>query len=178
MNDKPTNEQSCVFCQRGKLHGLRLIGGQGVYVCEDCIRNSVDLLDRIEAEDSRRALKSLPKPREIKKALDEYVIGQDNAKKSLSVAVYNHYRRLEAGTASKDEVELQKSNILLIGATGTGKTTVMAMIIAWQVVNALTYPQRKEFSRAVFIVTPGLTVKERLQVLHGLPLTPLPLVHG
>jgi ATP-dependent Clp protease ATP-binding subunit ClpX len=122
MNDKPTNEQSCVFCQRGKLHGLRLIGGQGVYVCEDCIRNSVDLLDRIEAEDSRRALKSLPKPREIKKALDEYVIGQDNAKKSLSVAVYNHYRRLEAGTASKDEVELQKSNILLIGATGTGKT--------------------------------------------------------
>jgi len=122
MNDKPLNDQSCVFCQRGKLHGLRLIGGQGVYVCEDCIRNSVELLDRIEAEESRRALKSLPKPREIKKSLDEYVIGQDRAKKSLSVAVYNHYRRLESGPASKNDVELQKSNILLIGATGTGKT--------------------------------------------------------
>jgi len=121
MTDKPINDQECVFCHRGKLHGLRLIGGQGVYVCEDCIRNSVELIDRIEAEESRRTLKSLPKPREIKMGLDEYVIGQERAKKALSVAMYNHYRRLESINV-KNDVELHKSNVLLIGATGTGKT--------------------------------------------------------
>lgn len=123
MNDKNIpNDQSCVFCHRGKLQGMRLIGGQGVYVCEDCIRNSVELIDRIEAEESRRALKSLPKPKDIKKGLDEYVIGQERAKRALSVAVYNHFRRLESMSNVKSDVELHKSNILLIGATGTGKT--------------------------------------------------------
>jgi ATP-dependent Clp protease ATP-binding subunit ClpX len=117
-------DQNCVFCHRGKVHGLRLIGGQGVYVCEECIRNSVELLSRIEAEESRRSIKALPKPREIKTALDEYVIGQDRAKKAISVAVYNHYRRLENVAASRDEVELQKSNILFVGPTGTGKTLI------------------------------------------------------
>lgn len=122
MTDRPINDQECVFCHRGKLHGLRLIGGQGVYVCEECIRNSVELIDKIEAEESRRTLKSLPKPREIKTGLDEYVIGQERAKKALSVAVYNHYRRLESNAGVKSDVELHKSNILLIGVTGTGKT--------------------------------------------------------
>ncbi|OGS36128.1 MAG: ATP-dependent protease ATP-binding subunit ClpX [Elusimicrobia bacterium RIFOXYB2_FULL_49_7] len=117
-----SSEYLCAFCHRGKVHGLRLIGGQGTYVCEECIRNSAELLERIESEESRRALKSLPKPREIKKTLDEYVIGQETAKKTLSVAVYNHYRRLECAPSAKNEVELQKSNILLIGPTGTGKT--------------------------------------------------------
>ena len=121
-NKSANSDYICAFCHRGKANSLRLIGGQGVYICEECVRNSAELLAKIETEESRRSLKSLPSPREIKNSLDEYVIGQERAKKSLSVAVYNHYRRLETGKAAKNDVELQKSNILMIGPTGTGKT--------------------------------------------------------
>ncbi|HOW28533.1 MAG TPA: ATP-dependent Clp protease ATP-binding subunit ClpX [Elusimicrobiota bacterium] len=113
----------CVFCGKGKPQGLRLIGGQGIYVCEECVRNSYSLLSRLTEEEDRRAQRNLPKPSQIKKSLDDYVVGQEQAKRILSVAVYNHYRRIEAvekGPAG--EVELQKSNILLIGPTGVGKT--------------------------------------------------------
>jgi len=117
----------CVFCGKGKKDGLKLIGGQGTYVCEECIRNSYALLQRITEEEERHAVRQLPRPTEIKRALDEYVIGQEKAKKTLSVAVYNHYRRAEllekeGRQGSRAEVELSKSNILLIGPTGTGKT--------------------------------------------------------
>jgi ATP-dependent Clp protease ATP-binding subunit ClpX len=113
----------CIFCGKGKREGLRLIGGQGIYVCEECIRNSYQLLNKITEEDERRTPKSVPKPAEIKKVLDEYVVGQERAKRILSVAVYNHYRRMEVSSQSQpQDVELQKSNILLIGPTGTGKT--------------------------------------------------------
>lgn len=118
----PDHDQQCVFCHRTKHHGIRLVGSQGVYVCDECIKSSNDLLSRLDQDESRRALKTLPKPQEIKNALDEYVIGQDRAKKILAVAVYNHYRRLDTLRDSKDDVELQKSNILLVGPTGTGKT--------------------------------------------------------
>jgi ATP-dependent Clp protease ATP-binding subunit ClpX len=112
----------CIFCGKGKREGLRLIGGQGIYVCEECIRNSFQLLNKITEEDDRRTLKSVPKPAEIKRVLDEYVVGQERAKRTLSVAVYNHYRRMDVSQAHPQDVELQKSNILLIGPTGTGKT--------------------------------------------------------
>ncbi len=113
----------CIFCGKGKREGLRLIGGQGIYVCEECIRNSYQLLNKITEEDERRTLKAVPKPADIKKVLDEYVVGQERAKRILSVAVYNHYRRMEVSTGTHpQDVELQKSNILLIGPTGTGKT--------------------------------------------------------
>ncbi len=120
----------CIFCGRGKREGLRLIGGQGVYVCEECVRNSSALLARLTEEEDRRAERQLPKPSQIKKVLDDYVVGQEQAKRNLSVAVYNHYRRVE--TMAKDaapDVELQKSNILFVGPTGTGKT-LMAQTLA------------------------------------------------
>src|SRR5256886_15196933 len=113
----------CIFCGKGKHEGLRLMGGQGIYVCEECIRNSYQLLNKTTEEDERRTLKTVPKPAEIKRVLDEYVVGQERAKRILSVAVYNHYRRMEVATQTHPgDVELQKSNILLIGPTGTGKT--------------------------------------------------------
>lgn len=122
-----TDSPQCVFCTKGKSDGLKLIGGQGTYVCEECIRNSYALLQKISEEEQRHAIRSLPPPAQIKTALDEYVIGQEKAKRILSVAVYNHYRRVElvekaAKIGAKNEVELSKSNILLVGPTGTGKT--------------------------------------------------------
>ena len=136
----------CIFCGKTKKDGLKLIGGQGTYVCEECIRSSYTLLQKIDDEDDRRTVRHVPKPAEIKQALDEYVIGQEKAKRILSVAVYSHYKRIDSteksglssqkihgskkdhGTKPVDldrdfhSVELQKSNILLIGPTGTGKT--------------------------------------------------------
>ena len=117
----------CIFCTKGKTDGLKLIGGQGTYVCEECIRNSYALLQKITEEEQRHSIRTLPKPAQIKSALDEYVIGQEKAKKALAVAVYNHYRRVEVSEKSKvpnekSDVELSKSNILLVGPTGTGKT--------------------------------------------------------
>lgn len=95
-------------------------------MCEECIRNSHALLQRINEEEQRHAIRTLPRPTQIKTALDEYVVGQEKAKRTLSVAVYNHYRRAElidkSGRGSKNDVELSKSNILLVGPTGTGKT--------------------------------------------------------
>ncbi len=120
---------SCVFCGKSKNEVKKLIGGHGVYICDECIRLSYNLLNKIAIEEEKKTRKVLPKPYEIKTILDEYVIGQERAKKLLAVAVYNHYQRVGLDSlfpASRqrvaDEVELQKSNILLIGPTGTGKT--------------------------------------------------------
>lgn len=120
---------SCVFCGKNKNEAKKLIGGHGVYICDECIRLSYNLLNKIAIEEEKKTRKVLPKPYEIKAILDEYVIGQERAKKLLAVAVYNHYQRVGLDylfPASRqrvaDEVELQKSNILLIGPTGTGKT--------------------------------------------------------
>jgi ATP-dependent Clp protease ATP-binding subunit ClpX len=116
----------CSFCGKSQHEVRKLIAGPSVFVCDECVELCNDII-REELEDrAERARDKLPKPSEIKKVLDEYVIGQERAKKTLSVAVYNHYKRLQtrggSGGRGKDDVEISKSNILLIGPTGCGKT--------------------------------------------------------
>jgi ATP-dependent Clp protease ATP-binding subunit ClpX len=120
---KESNEiYHCIFCGKIKSHNLRLIGSRGVYICEDCVYNSYDLLTKFNRDNNQKHFsRNIPKPKEIKKTLDEYIIGQEKAKKIISVAVYNHYKRILTKSRS-DDVELHKSNIILIGPTGTGKT--------------------------------------------------------
>ena len=111
----------CSFCGKSQKQVKKLIAGPGVYICDECIELCREIiLDETQAA-STAELEQLPKPREIFEFLDQYVIGQDLAKKSLSVAVHNHYKRVQAG-AGHDGVELSKSNILLLGPTGSGKT--------------------------------------------------------
>jgi ATP-dependent Clp protease ATP-binding subunit ClpX len=111
----------CSFCGRGQDEVTRLVSGPSVYICSECVKLCSDILEGELEEEQPLQRESLSKPAEIKKVLDEYVIGQELAKKILSVAVYNHYKRIFNPSASHD-VELEKSNILLVGPTGTGKT--------------------------------------------------------
>ena len=115
----------CSFCGKSQKQVKKLIAGPGVYICDECIDLCNEIIEEELTEASTSDFGELPKPREIYAFLDEYVIGQDSAKKSLSVAVYNHYKRVQAGEnpkAKEDAVELAKSNILLLGPTGSGKT--------------------------------------------------------
>ncbi|HET7369925.1 MAG TPA: ATP-dependent Clp protease ATP-binding subunit ClpX [Gammaproteobacteria bacterium] len=111
----------CSFCGKSQHEVRKLIAGPSVFVCDECVELCNDIIREEMAEQAETARSKLPKPKEIKEVLDEYVIGQESAKRVLSVAVYNHYKRLEARNG-KDDVELSKSNILLIGPTGSGKT--------------------------------------------------------
>jgi len=112
----------CSFCGKSQKEVKKLIAGPTVYICDECIGLCNDIIaEEVDREDSFSSGTPLPKPAEIKTILDEYVIGQERAKKILSVAVHNHYKRIDSKVAS-DDVELQKSNILLLGPTGSGKT--------------------------------------------------------
>lgn len=126
-DDTNTNQPvRCSFCGKTQEEVRKVVAGPGVYICDECINLCKDIIDEEFYEDTDRELTEVPKPREILDALNEYVIGQDQAKKALSVAVYNHYKRVNAGVSENEEeeenVELQKSNICLIGPTGSGKT--------------------------------------------------------
>jgi ATP-dependent Clp protease ATP-binding subunit ClpX len=113
----------CSFCGKTQKQVKKLIAGPGVYICDECIDLCNEIIVDELSEASSLSLQELPKPLEIFEFLDQYVIGQDRAKKSLSVAVYNHYKRVQSGdTKREDSVELSKSNILLLGPTGCGKT--------------------------------------------------------
>lgn len=111
----------CSFCGKMQEQVKKLIAGPGVYICDECIELCNEIIEEEFTEEHDIELDSIPKPKEIREALDEYVIGQEEAKKALSVAVYNHYKRINSNEKS-DDVELQKSNILMLGPTGSGKT--------------------------------------------------------
>ena len=111
----------CSFCGKNQDQVKRLIAGPGVYICDECIDLCSDIIQDEFEDNVELDTTALPKPTEIKAYLDQYVIGQDRAKKALSVAVYNHYKRVKANMID-DDIELQKSNILLLGPTGSGKT--------------------------------------------------------
>ena len=119
----------CSFCGKTQKQVKKLIAGPGVYICDECIDLCNEIIEEELSEPTETSLGELPRPREIYSFLDDYIIGQDQAKKILAVAVYNHYKRVQAGSGSGNEVELAKSNILLIGPTGCGKT-LMAQTLA------------------------------------------------
>ncbi|HRE17736.1 MAG TPA: ATP-dependent Clp protease ATP-binding subunit ClpX, partial [Rhodocyclaceae bacterium] len=113
----------CSFCGKSQHEVKKLIAGPSVFICDECIALCNDIIrDEISEETSKLGRSDLPTPKEISTILDQYVIGQVNAKRILAVAVYNHYKRLRHGTRTADDVEISKSNILLVGPTGSGKT--------------------------------------------------------
>src|SRR3712207_6405818 len=118
----PSDQLQCSFCGKSQRQVRKLIAGPGVYICDECIELCNEIIDEEFSGPELLKDDDLPKPREINRILNEYVIGQDEAKRILAVAVYNHYKRISMAAEATDGTELQKSNILLIGPTGSGKT--------------------------------------------------------
>ncbi|MGL5440633.1 MAG: ATP-dependent Clp protease ATP-binding subunit ClpX [Filifactoraceae bacterium] len=119
----------CSFCGKTQDQVKRLVAGPDVFICDECVSLCQDIIEEEFEKNISNDYSGLPKPHEIKKILDEYVIGQEEAKKILSVAVYNHYKRINTVVKSNDDIEIQKSNVLLLGPTGSGKT-LMAQTLA------------------------------------------------
>jgi ATP-dependent Clp protease ATP-binding subunit ClpX len=128
MDNKGNNDRTCSFCGKRESQVRSLIAGRGVYICDECVDYCVEMLEEEKQKAAAESMPSageLPTPKEIKEILDEYVVGQEEAKKTLAVAVYNHYKRINYEMQNPEEervVELQKSNILMLGPTGSGKT--------------------------------------------------------
>ena len=133
MDRRRDSNLSCSFCGKSQREVRKLIAGPTVYICDECISLCNDIIaEEIGKDEQFSESEDLPKPKEISITLDEYVIGQDRAKKILSVAVYNHYKRVDLNrTPSKKggDIELTKSNILLLGPTGSGKTIMASSMI-------------------------------------------------
>ena len=127
-NDTIPKNIRCSFCGKSQENVRKIVAGPGVYICDECVElcNSIieaELYDDEKVGYTLNELDNIPSPKEIKQILDDYVIGQESAKKTLSVAVYNHYKRIaHEENSKKDDIEIQKSNILLLGPTGCGKT--------------------------------------------------------
>ncbi|TYP51316.1 ATP-dependent Clp protease ATP-binding subunit ClpX [Thermosediminibacter litoriperuensis] len=120
FNDEK-GQLKCSFCGKTQDQVRKLVAGPGVYICDECIELCNEIIEEEFSEDAEMDFSDIPKPREIKEILDQYVIGQEKAKRILSVAVYNHYKRINSNVKT-DDVELQKSNIIMLGPTGSGKT--------------------------------------------------------
>ena len=137
----------CSFCGKTQDQVRRLIAGPNVYICDEC----VELCDEIIQEEMEETLEedtlSLPKPKEMMEILNDYVIGQERAKKILSVAVYNHYKRIYSKKATSKDIEIQKSNILLLGPTGSGKT-LLAQTLAKNIKCSFCYGRCYIFNRS------------------------------
>ncbi|MDA8229186.1 MAG: ATP-dependent Clp protease ATP-binding subunit ClpX [Desulfitobacterium hafniense] len=121
------NQLKCSFCGKTQDQVKKLVAGPGVYICDECIELCNEIIEEELSEDLGVEIGDIPKPKEIRAILDQYVIGQDDAKKALSVAVYNHYKRINLGMKI-DDVELQKSNIVMLGPTGSGKTLLASTL--------------------------------------------------
>ena len=139
MTDNTSSKDTlkCSFCGKSQKQVIKLIAGPGVYICDECIELCVEIVEeeKVEQIAESSSKEQIPKPTEIYSFLDEYVIGQDLAKKALSVAVYNHYKRIESPNKETDDTEIQKSNVLLLGPTGSGKT-----LLAQTLARILTVP--------------------------------------
>ncbi len=122
FNDEK-GQLKCSFCGKSQDQVRKLVAGPGVYICDECIELCTEIVEEELGSEDEVDLKEIPKPSEIRKFLDDYVIGQGDAKKTMAVAVYNHYKRINTG-AKIDDVELSKSNILMLGPTGSGKTLI------------------------------------------------------
>lgn len=121
------NQLKCSFCGKTQDQVKKLVAGPGVYICDECIELCNEIIEEELNEDLGLEIGEIPKPMEIRAILDQYVIGQDEAKKAMSVAVYNHYKRINLGMKI-DDVELQKSNIIMLGPTGSGKTLLASTL--------------------------------------------------
>ena len=163
-------KKACSFCGRSESEVKLLITGLSGFICEDCAQQAYHIVQENmphtkKAEDEKFKLKKVPKPKEIKAYLDDYVIGQDEAKRYLAVSVYNHYKRLQQ-PVSDDGVEIEKSNIIMVGTTGTGKTLLASrwLITTWRQPSGVSCSSTRSIRLPVRAITPRSPVMSVVRV--------------